>query len=435
MTSTQSTWEEGFDGLRVWVADHGRLPLTGDEAGGKRHLAWLKSQRRRHRERGLPARRVAALESIPGGLHELPADAGTVRQRELRDWAASHGCAPRFGSPEEAGLAAVLYSLRYRALRGTAGPAGIAILLGIPGAVTDAQRQRIEALAATRPGPVVPDTDADRTLDARWEKGFRGVAAWHATHGALPKRRSACPEEYSAANWLNVQRMQARNGNLFAGWDEKLRTIPGALEPRPRSYSDQHFLDGIAAFTAEHSRLPSWKDPAERNHAYHLGRYRTMVRSGAATAEIIAGMTAIPGALESMRTSRSPEQRLKELEDYVGAHGHFPTREHSRGLATWTRRVLSEDSTADPSVRAAVLRLRVATPTAPFAYFLQLLTAMEAYLAEHGHTPLAGEKPLRMNRQVFKNWLASPQADAATKERITALLEAPRAAHALRGAA
>lgn len=433
MTGKQSTWEEVFEELRAWVSIHERLPRAGNTGDERRLLAWLKSQRRRHRTVGLPVRRVAALERIPGALHELPEDAGTIRQRELREWAASHGRPPRLGAPEDAGLAAVLYSLRYRALRGTSGHAGLAILLGIPGAVTEAQRERIQALAAAKPGPVIPDTDADRTLDARWEKGFRAVAAWYSAHGALPKRRSASPAEYSAANWLNVQRMQARKGNLFAGWDEKLRTIPGALEPRPRSYSDQHFLDVIAAFAAEHGRLPSWKSPAERNHAYRLGRYRTMMRDGTATAEIISGMTAIPGAVAAAK--RSPAQRFKELEDYVGAHGHFPTRDYSRGLATWIHRVLSEDSTADPSVRAAVVRLKTSTHGVRLVQFLVLLADMEGYLAEHGHTPMGRERPLRMNRQVFKNWLASPQTDATTKARITALLEAPRSPRAARGAA
>jgi hypothetical protein len=248
------------------------MPVSGGSSDEEKRLAqWVSIQRANARKGLLPVSRSSRLLSLIG---DLSSRAVRDRRRELSEWAITNGRLPRVTSDpargEENLLGHQLYRLQKKYSDGTARLRHIEALLAIPGclegqdraaATARADELHDEAAAVLESAPPVPvDT-------ARWEASLTELQAWVVAHGAIPRRRTPDALEYKVANWLNIQRTHNRNNTLSPDREARIRTIPGALEPKTGRPTAERIAD-LAAFRAEHGRLlTAIPDPARRASA------------------------------------------------------------------------------------------------------------------------------------------------------------------------
>lgn len=434
--SLHDRWMSRFDDLQDWLKAHGRLPRnTRDGSLFEDSLrSWLREQRTRHASGLLPDRYAQTLREI-GVLDAAPL---TPRQEELKAWAALHRRRPnaRSADPDEASLGALVYSLRGYALRGRLKPGTIELLISVPDALSEAEAKLVQSRLARkleqrhlRSLATVAGLDP---LEAKWNRGFTELSNWFQEHGALPRRRSIETIEYRIANWLNVQRMQHRKDNLLPAYAARLQSIPGALEPKPRSSDDLVLARGIAAFHAGHGRLPSYQGAsnAERLTAKHLTRLRAKVLDDSIDPEVRETIAVIPGAIERIVVRKAPSERLADLRAYISTYGTFPLPKSCgrRGLAEWAYRALNGKGSSNRAeaerIRGAVQKLRDSSYV-PRQGMPAYLDDLEAYVATHGHLPTAhsGARPF-MQRGRLQASLSAPGTDAATRKRIEMMLTA-----------
>lgn len=345
---------------------HKRLPReTKDSTDQERTLcAWVAGQRTRHSSGLLPARHIQALQALDGilDLHPL-----SPRQQELKEWVALHGRRPhaRSSDPVEAAFGVLVYSFRSYALRGRLKKGTLDLLMAVPDALSEDEKKLSLALLAAklqerRRKAEVLAANID-PLEAKWNRGFADLSDWVREHGALPRRRGS-GKELQVANWLNVQRMQARKGNLLPEFVARLQAVSGALEPR-QPIGELGFANKIAAFHAEHGRLPGSRSSlaSERTLGVHLGRLRRRIQDGTISKDALGVLSRVPGATE-LSVRKEPHERLADLEELIKANGRFPRADH-RGLAQWADRALQGRASRDPKVAAelqqAVGKLRV----------------------------------------------------------------------------
>jgi hypothetical protein len=456
-----------LSGLETYVTMHGHLPSTGrsavprlKRAGLQRHLA-------------SPATDAATKERITGLLGKPPyktrsphaisvktrvdlvdnqmsalAEAAvtlpglSTRQADTLAWILQHRRLPTTGSSnnDERILGTRLAASLRSALAGTARAHTAAFVLAVPNLAAGADRTRIRELADAKEAvrqESLRAREATKTrlgpLEDRWNKGFAELSAWVEAHGELPRRRTSNPDEYRVANWVNVQRVQFRDNNLAAGWVERLRTVPGALDPKPRMKGDLAFARSIADFHAAHGRLPRADVPAPEGTAgIHLLKLWNKNRDGLLGSEPLEILAAIPGALNRGEGRKTPRQRLAELEEYVKTTGQFPVQ-GAQGLSNWAYRALrGQGSRYNPAesreIREQVMALRASVPYTRMSRadkFPAYLEAPEGYIHEHGHVPpTTVDAELRMSRQRLLNFLENPQTDELTRARIRAVLAA-----------
>lgn len=363
--SIHDRWASRFAELQAWLEKHGRMPRNTQDAGEqeRRISSWVTDQRARHKSGIMPAAYAKELRTVDGLLGPRPL---SQRQEDFKAWVGKHGRRPLPGSrdPEEADFAVLFFSLRSYALRGRLKPATVDLILSVPGGFTTAEAETVRSLLAAK-------LDAKRLkaaaavagitpLEAKWNRGFAELEDWFRQHGTLPNRRSTDAAEYRAANWLNVQRMQARKDNLLPEYVAKLRAFPGALQTRPQT-ADRAVADRVTAFHAEHHRLPAWHGAtsAERSLNACLRRLRQKNDDGTLSGDVLATLTLIPGATDPVAGGRTPHQRLADLEDLIKTTGRFPTRGPN---GTWAYRALKGKASRNPMVAAeiqlAVERLR-----------------------------------------------------------------------------
>jgi hypothetical protein len=353
-------WTAHCAALRDFVAANGRLPkasLGGEEA---ELYKWVAYVRARHRTGRMEASRVQELLAIDGVLNP----GLSRRQSEFKVWIDAHGRRPWRSSadPVESSFATLLHTLRSHGLKGRLKPAVVELLLSVPDGVTDAEataiKARLDAKLNARKARAEASVAGVTRLDGRWNQCFADLQGWVETHGTLPRRRTENPEEYRLANWVNVQRVQFRYNNLADGWAERLRTVPGLLDPQPRSKSDLTFARRVADFHAAHGRLPRAAVPAPEGTAgINLARLRKLAAEGTLAPEPTAVLAAVPGALIVRPAPKSPFQRLADLEEFVKATGTFPTK-GADGLSNWAARAKRGEGSrsADPAVAKEIQR-------------------------------------------------------------------------------
>lgn len=461
-----------LSGLESYVSVHGHLPSTSRSAVPRMKRARL------HDHLASPATDVGTRERITTLLDTSSYRTGSARSAQVKDrqdrqaivdsqmtalaeaartlpgittsqsdvlaWILHHRRLPATGSSntEERNAATRIYASRRAALAGTARAHTAAFALAIPNLVTGDDRTRIRELADAKEAArqeSLRAREATKTrlgpLEDRWNKGFAELSAWVEAHGELPRRRTSDPDEYRVANWVNVQRVQFRDNNLAADWVERLRTVPGALNPKPKMKGDLAFARSIADFHAAHGRLPRADVPAPEGTAgIHLLKLWNKNRDGLLAPDARAVLAAVPGAFGPRDVRRTPHQRLAELEEFVKTTGTFPVQGAAEGLSNWAYRALRGQGSraADPAeareIRERVMALRASVPYTRMARankFPAYLAALEAYIRDHGHLPSATvDADLRMSRPRLQNFLASPQTDEVTRARIRAVLAA-----------
>lgn len=367
--SIHDRWMSRFAELLEFLETRGRMPrFAKDASEHERQLSsWVGNQRARHKAGTLPAAYLKDLQMVEGAFN---ADL-SPRQESLKAWVATHGRRPLPGStdPEEAAFAVLFFSLRSYALRGRLKPAAVELILSVPDGFTSDEAKTVRSLLADKLDTRrrrAAEAAADITpLEAKWNRGFTGLQGWVQEHGALPNRRSTDATEFRCANWLNVQRMQHRKDNLLPECVTRLQTIPGAFETRAKT-TDPDAAALVAAFHAEHARLPAMPgaNSAERALNMRLRRLRSKAGAGTLAADVAETLARIPGATAPIAAHRTPRQRLADLEGFIKSTGKFPASGKD-SLSQWAYRALKGKASRDPRVAAefqqAVEQLRAST--------------------------------------------------------------------------
>lgn len=372
--SLHGPWTSRFAELQEWVNAQGRLPQNTKSASvAERSLnGWVSSQRARFKSGTLPAQYVASLLAIDGLLGVKLSH----RQAALKDWVDTHKRKPSAGSrdPVESAFGQYLYSLRSYALSGRLRRPAVQLLIDVPGALSRDEAtlalSKLTVASGAKPVTETPAVAGDRSLEARWNRGFTDLLEWAESQGTLPNRRSTEATEYRIACWLSVQRLQVRKGNLLPEYEAKLRTVPGALEPQARQLSDVVHAGRLAAFHAEHGRLPRPRFKDERNAAYSLIRLRELTHAGEISAEASAVLEAVPGAVRTApaRQVRTVDERLRQVHEYLSKHGHLPPGK-AGGLRQWIWRAMRGEASVNTEkaecARVALGKLIEGYPEAP----------------------------------------------------------------------
>lgn len=277
---TAAEWSALIEGFRL---DRGHLPSEAASDQLERSLGrYLDTVIRPAIRRGRPAADFAPLTlmvAVPGtvsrrrttaSLHPAPlansAETETARLQLVRDYVSEHGYLPALREPLGAWMAyrrragdcslvgAVDEITRLRAAYPPFGARGYvqwtrtaAAHVREHGALpwwtltSSHERRHLEVLARVAEGAGVPAalaSDAQTVLGAtpatdpyriKWEAVFADFTAWTKENGSLPRRRSTDTEEYRLANWLNVQRVNQRNGRMRPDLHRMLCAVPGAL--------------------------------------------------------------------------------------------------------------------------------------------------------------------------------------------------------------
>lgn len=353
-----------LDSLEKYVAEQGRLPSTHqgsepqtrkerlhrwlenpktDESIKDRIRALLGTPGHYHRAETLDDQSIATLKSAAAALPITLSAA----QKAVLDRIISSRAVPSSGSHnrDERTPGLVVASGRRSVLQGSATLRTTEFINIIPGVFTPAEREiatshlAAKRAAAAAAAALVAGKVPLGPLEDRWNKGFADLSAWFATHGALPRRRTHDEEEHRVANWLNVQRVQFRNGNLSNENIDRLNTVTGALSPR-RGPSDLEMANGIAQFYGAHGHLPRWLVPApECTLSGHLTKLRRKLTDGVLSPDAETVLRSVPDAAVCLPKKKKPYERLADLEAHVRRTGRFPSR-GSEGLSNWSYRAL-----------------------------------------------------------------------------------------------
>lgn len=377
MSTTKSLhglWASRFSELQEWVSAQGRLPQnTKSATDSERRLnSWVVSQRVRFKLGTLSALQVDSLLTIDGllGVQLTP------RQAALKDWVDTHNRKPSPGSrdPVESAFGRYIYSLRSYALSGHLRSPAVQLLMDVPGALSRDEAtlalSKLTVAPEARVTTKAPVAAGDRSLEARWNRGFTDLCGWVESKGELPNRRSTEATEYRIACWLSVQRMQVRKGNLLPEYEAKLRTVRGALEPQARQLSDVVHAGRLAAFHAQHGRLPRPRVKDESNAFYSLFKLRKLTYAGEISAEASTVLETVPGAARTTpdRQVRTVDERLSQVGEYLSKHGHLPPG-NTGGLRRWIwmarRGKASVNAEKAERARVAVGKLIEGYPEAP----------------------------------------------------------------------
>lgn len=213
-------WQRGLFRLRAYAAANGTadvpqhhvVPETGYLLG-----AWVRRQKRRHRDGKLSPERVAQLESLPGWTWGQPLSAG---------W--EHGFAELLRHVEVKGTAAV--------------PSGYVVPeTGYQlGHWASNQRNRY------RDGKLSPKRTARlealpgwtwNVIDAKWERGFAEMLRHVEVKGTadVPSRHVVPETGYPLGQWVSTQRNRYRKGKLSPERIARLEALPGWRWARSRA--------------------------------------------------------------------------------------------------------------------------------------------------------------------------------------------------------
>lgn len=179
----------------------------------------------------------------------------------------------------------------------------------------------------------------------KWSAVLGDFTAWVDAHGSLPNRRSADPEEYRLANWLNVQRVNQRAGTLRPDLAERLGAVQGALTPRIRIRpTREDRIAQVMEFHAAAGRPPreGARDDAEHRLGKWLANRHRDIRNGKAAVADFGELANLPGVLTPPPPGTIPRPRTESaalVADFHAVHGHFPRRRSEDGeerrLAVW----------------------------------------------------------------------------------------------------
>jgi superfamily II DNA or RNA helicase len=200
----QPDWEERFARARAFVEARGRLPARGD-AHASGLYRWLATQRERHRRGNLSDDQRSRLETLDGWRWDMRPDPIQRGIALLRRFAEREGHLRIPTGHLERGLRLDRFasSLRKRNRRGELSDEARALAESIPGWTWVARRE------------------------ARWERAFRALVAFHERRGHLRIPRRHVEDGVRLDSWASGQRAAHARGTLPAERRARLEALPG----------------------------------------------------------------------------------------------------------------------------------------------------------------------------------------------------------------
>ncbi|MCO4239756.1 helicase associated domain-containing protein [Pseudarthrobacter sp. MDT3-28] len=186
------------------------------------------------------------------------------------------------------------------------------------------------------------------------------LAEFIQSFGRRPVYGAANASERSLAAWLNFQVIARNKGELSAERSVLLEPlVPASSTRKIRPLAD--WVADLAAFHAEHERMPLSTREDERGLALWLINKRMSFKEGTMSQEDIHLLSAVPGALVT-RKNADPDAMLLEAQEWCAQHGHIPRasftdtdslstdEEKERTIAAWMRNHARESNRAyEPS--------------------------------------------------------------------------------------
>jgi aromatic ring-cleaving dioxygenase len=192
-------WEERFDELQAYHAEHGHTRVS--EREDQKLAKWVRDQRRKHRLGKLRPERREKLESL--GFDFSPQSVPwEERFDELEAYHSEHGHT-RVSNREDLKLAKWVWQQRYAHKRGMLRPE---------------HREKLESLGFDFSPQLMP-----------WEERFDELETYHAEHGHIQVSER---EDLKLAKWVRKQREQHRLGKLRPERREKLESLGFDFSPQ-----------------------------------------------------------------------------------------------------------------------------------------------------------------------------------------------------------
>jgi superfamily II DNA or RNA helicase len=224
-----ATWEQSFDRVRRFVADHGRMPGASDTLEGQNLGRWITKQRSRIKggiyedsrwgsrsEVVLSDERIARLRALPGWVEDFREIGDAVwrlRIDQLREWMAANGDQPPpqgVRAPDGSGLGSWANKVRqlYRE-RGVKTGRGqdrltdeyVALIESIPGWTWEPHREK-------------------------WGAAFAALQSYADTHGHASPVGEETWAGQRVGQWVSLQRAAHRRGELEAHRVKQLEALP-----------------------------------------------------------------------------------------------------------------------------------------------------------------------------------------------------------------
>ena len=300
-------WEERFDELQAYHAEHGHTRVS--EREDQQLAKWVRDQRRKHRLGKLRPERREKLESL--GFDFSPQSVPwEERFDELEAYHSEHGHT-RVSEREDLKLAKWVWQQRYAHKRGKLRPEC---------------REKLESLGF--------GFSPQRESRVPWEERFDELETYHAEHGHT---RVSEREDLKLAQWVLGQRKKHRLGKLRPERREKLESL--GFDFSPQSVPWEERFDELEAYHSEHGhtrvseredlKLAKWV--WQQRYAHKRGKLRPECREK---------LESLGFGFSPQRESRVPwEERFDELETYHAEHGHIQVSEREDlKLAKWVRK-------------------------------------------------------------------------------------------------
>ena len=365
----EADFARGLAELRVFVTEHGhaRFPTTYRTRDGFALGVWANSRRGDRRAGRLTEERIVALDAL-GFAWDLLAEDFARGLAGLAAFVAEHGHA-RVPADHEA---------------------GDGFLLGLW--VGNLRQSRKKGRVS---GEQVAALDA---LEFAWnphaENFARGLQALRAYvvaagHAQVPAKYRT-PDGYALGAWVDRRRQERRAGRLPA---EQVAALDGVgFVWDPYAEEADRGLSELRAYVAAlgNARVPAqYRTPDGFALGAWVGSRRLDAKKGRLRAELVAALDAL-GFVWDPRTEDF-ERGLTALQAFVAEHGHARVRRAHRtedgfDLVAWvTRRRHERPKGRLTEERIAALDALGFVWDPEAADFERGLTALQAFVAEHGH--------------------------------------------------
>ena len=312
-------WETAFALLCTYQRENGTPVVPrGQVYAGFKLGAWVDRQRSAYRKGTLERDRVLRLEAIDGWRWTPKDDQWELGFTELVNYAAEHGGA----------LVPFAYVVNGYKLGGWVNTQRLAYF---DGTMLPERRARLEDVSGWSWNP-----HADS-----WERAFTLVEEYAREHGT-----ARVPDDYRAGDvglgaWVGTQRMRRRKGELSAGREQRLSSLPGWIWDHSQAQWDDsiaalwHYLEEYSnssvpqGLTFDGVPLGNWVARQRRDYA-----------KGSLAPERQQELEAVPTWSWDPRADEW-ERRFSLLEQYVAEHGDArvpaPYKVGGVPLGAWVR--------------------------------------------------------------------------------------------------
>jgi hypothetical protein len=371
--SYDSAWDEGFEHLLRYAADHlhTRIPATY-KIDGYRLGQWVTIQRQNRSKGTLDKTRQDRLEDVPNWTWDPIADMWEEGFRHLKEYVAQHGDSrvPQQYRASDYRLGSWVNSQRAN---------------GRSGILTPDRRERLEAL---------PGWTWDPRAD-KWEEGFRQLRRYVEREKTSVVKQSHQKGRFPLGSWVATQRTAYRDGLLDAERRGRLESQPGWTWAVVDNSRDEGF-GHLQRFVDEHGTARVPRD-FRTVDGFGLGSWVVSQRQkhfkGALDAECDQRLTEMHGWSWDPLTDQW-EEGYTALLRYVRKHGGAviskSTVDEGYPLGTWTmkQRAMNTRGTIDPE-RQRRLEVVPGWTWDPFAnQWEAAFEALEHYVDEHGHATI-----------------------------------------------